>query len=68
MKLLTHNLMICNSKTCRTKDIPLSLKFTQVIVKPAEFNKPFIIKLLPKLNWPLLISTAKIVLIKKKYK
>jgi len=61
MKLLTHNLLVCNSKTCQGKDIPLQLKFTVLTEKTTEFNKPFIKKLLVKINWPLLVKTAKTV-------
>ncbi len=61
MKLQTHNLLVCNSKVCKGKDIPLQLKFTVLTTKETEYSKAFIQKLLPKLNWALLVSTAKIV-------
>ena len=62
MKLLTHNLLVCNSKACKGKDIPLQLKYSVITAKETEYNKDFILKLLPKLNWTLLVATAKTVI------
>lgn len=61
MKLLTHNLMVCNSKACRGKDNPLSLKITTLVVKESEYDQVFVKKLMSKLNWAHLAATARTV-------
>ncbi|CEM35199.1 unnamed protein product [Vitrella brassicaformis CCMP3155] len=63
MRLLTHNLLMCNRKQC-TGGFPLRIVLDTDIDKDAqsveesEFRPEFIQHLLPKLDWEALYKTA----------
>ena len=69
MRLLTHNMLVCNVKTCvetssRTPGVmlnfPLKIELAPDGIKQAEtdFRPELIVHLLPKIDWPALRKTA----------
>ena len=59
MRLLIQNVLICNSKICLGKGNPLELKVTIIDIKEVKYNREFILKVLPNINWSVLVSAAK---------
>ncbi len=61
MRLLTHNLLACNARTCVTtsNNFPLAFKGVQLELIEAEFNEDFLRGFLPKIEWRALVETAK---------
>lgn len=64
MKLLTHNLLVCNRKTCTAPGIvnfPLKLKVTTWVdyddESAMQCTAPLIRRLTEKVEWPALKST-----------
>jgi len=62
MRLLTHNMLMCSKKSCSrgngTTNFPLQIKATKMERQESEFNKEFIVHMLPKLDWPALVKAA----------
>eukprot|EP00922_Rhytidocystis_sp_ex-Travisia-forbesii_P043191 GHVS01064501.1.p1 GENE.GHVS01064501.1~~GHVS01064501.1.p1 ORF type:complete len:127 (+),score=20.77 GHVS01064501.1:110-490(+) len=61
MRLLTHNLLMCNRKQCGG-GFPLKIVLTenvQELVQEEDFNPDFVRNVLEKLDWDALCSTAK---------
>eukprot|EP01099_Mayorella_cantabrigiensis_P005395 TRINITY_DN4313_c0_g1_i2.p1 TRINITY_DN4313_c0_g1~~TRINITY_DN4313_c0_g1_i2.p1 ORF type:complete len:146 (-),score=24.50 TRINITY_DN4313_c0_g1_i2:68-442(-) len=60
MRLLTHNMLVCNVKGCMntTKNYPLTISVDKLTKSESEFNSDFIQSLIPKLDWPALVSAA----------
>jgi multifunctional methyltransferase subunit TRM112 len=72
MRLLTHNMLVCNVKACvetssRTPGVVLNFP---LLIEPAagglkmvetEFRADLIVHLLPKLDWAALRKTAQLV-------
>ena len=62
MKLLTHNLLMCNKKGCTTNNFPLRLICTKVEMYAddcvQEYSKPLMQRLLEKLDYAALQSTV----------
>lgn len=62
MKLITHNILMCNRKGCTTNNFPLKLvvekieEFEDTVAM--EYNKALMQKLVEKLHWPALRETA----------
>jgi multifunctional methyltransferase subunit TRM112 len=54
MRLLTHNMLLCP----RTKSYPLALEATEVDDVEADFSREFILRMLPRLDWPVLRTAA----------
>jgi multifunctional methyltransferase subunit TRM112 len=50
MRLLTHNMLACNSKGV-TKGFPLGIEATKLETKDSEVNAEFLRHILPKLEW-----------------
>jgi hypothetical protein len=59
MRLLTHNMLMCNVKGCHTNNFPLKIVATSVQTQDAEFNPDFLKHMIPKLDWNGIISAAK---------
>lgn len=59
MRLLTHNLLVCNVKGCSVNNYPLKIKPTAVEKQETEFNPDFVRHMLPKLDWNALCIAAK---------
>jgi len=60
MKLLTHNLLICNKKGCDPmKSYPFKIVATAIDKREIEFNPTFVKRMLPNLSWEGLVSAAK---------
>jgi len=59
MKLLVHNMLTSNMIKGVTKGFPLGIEATKIEEKEAEFNPEFISRMVPKLDWEALVSTAK---------
>ena len=58
MRLLAHNLLICNMPECQQHSFPLSLHIEESVVRETEFNLANIKKLIHKLDWPALRRTV----------
>ena len=58
MRLLAHNLLICNDADCQEKNFPLSIQIKESEVREADFNLANIKKLTKKLDWPALHRTV----------
>lgn len=50
MRLLTHNMLQCNVKKC-TRGYPLNLEDIKYQVQDVEYNREFLERLLPKIDW-----------------
>lgn len=57
MKLLTHNMLTSHVKGVKN-GYPLLLVAKQVIVNMVDFNSEFVARMLPKVNWGVLKTTA----------
>lgn len=57
MKLLTHNMLTSHVKGVKN-GYPLRILAKQVIVNTMDFNAEFIVRMIPKLDWGVLRSTA----------
>eukprot|EP00744_Colponema_vietnamica_P008018 GILI01011465.1.p1 GENE.GILI01011465.1~~GILI01011465.1.p1 ORF type:complete len:122 (-),score=37.17 GILI01011465.1:55-420(-) len=58
MRLLTHNLLMCNRKGCSTNNFPLRINATNVTSESTDFNPDLIRNVLPKLDWAALSQTV----------
>ena len=62
MKLITHNILMCNRKGCTKNNFPLRIIATQVqdyeTEQAMEYNKNLIQRLMEKIEWPALRSTV----------
>lgn len=57
MRLITHNMLMCNKKGV-VNGYPLKIKAEEVEVVETEFSKEFVEKMLPKLNWSAFVAAA----------
>ncbi|XP_070693106.1 multifunctional methyltransferase subunit TRM112-like protein [Pempheris klunzingeri] len=57
MKLLTHNMLTSHVKGV-TKGYPLLIKATEVKMSDVEFNPQFVSRMIPKLEWSVLVQAA----------
>jgi multifunctional methyltransferase subunit TRM112 len=51
MRLLTLNMIQCNVKTCSTNKYPLSVSALLIEDVKMEYNKDFLVNLIPKIDW-----------------
>ena len=58
MRLLSHNLLMCNIKDCDKNNYPLSIYVEKSQIIECEFKKESLTKLIPKLDWPALYKTV----------
>lgn len=60
MKLLTTNYLTCAIKACRTSPLsfPLHFKDAELVQETLEANPTFIRNILPRIEWPALVTTA----------
>lgn len=59
MRILTHNMLKCNVKNCNKDNFPLKIVSDKIETIESEFNKDFVINVLPKLEWDALVQGAK---------
>ncbi|KAJ1725385.1 hypothetical protein LPJ53_000423 [Coemansia erecta] len=61
MRLITHNMLKCHVKNCTdpNKQFPLRFKDVQLEQIDAERNDEFLVRMLPRLDWPALLTTSK---------
>lgn len=61
MKLITHNILMCNKKGCKQNNFPLKLVATKVqefeTEQAIEYSKALTQRLASKLEWPAMRST-----------
>lgn len=60
MKLLTHNALRCPAKDV-IKGYPLLIEMEEMEVVESEFNRDFMISILPSLDWAGVLIAAKVV-------
>src|SRR6266498_1716927 len=58
MRLITHNMLQCHVKDCKSNNFPLQLSNVEIIIQETEFNPMFLRNMLPKLEWNALVKTA----------
>ncbi len=60
MKFLTTNFIQCAVKSCASSGnaFPLHFKADQLVQQDVEFEKEFIINMLPRLDWSAILSAA----------
>ena len=58
MRLLAHNLLICNFAECESKNFPLSIEIEKSIYRETQFNYNNIKKIIKKLDLPALHKTV----------
>lgn len=61
MRLFTHNLLQCHVKGCTKDNYPLSLTDVEIEELDSDFNEEFIRNYLPKLDYPAILETVKMV-------
>ncbi|KAJ2510656.1 hypothetical protein H4217_007763 [Coemansia sp. RSA 1939] len=61
MRLITHNMLKCHVKNCTDPDkqFPLRFKDVQLEQIDAERNDEFLVRMLPRIDWPALSKTTK---------
>ncbi|KAJ1644884.1 hypothetical protein J3B02_005549 [Coemansia erecta] len=61
MRIITHNMLKCHVKNCTdpNKQFPLRFKDVQLEQVEAERNDEFLVRMLPRLDWPALLKTSK---------
>ena len=59
MRLLTHNLLMCNKRGCTSDHFPMKIKPTKIVVEESEFNPEEVRAMYSKLDWAALVSGAK---------
>ena len=59
MKLITHNLLMCNKKGCTINNFPLVIKCTKQGVNKYEYDQELITRTLRKLDLPALTKATK---------
>ena len=61
MRLLTHNLLACNAKTCITtsNNFPLRFRNIQLELIEADVNRDFLRGFMPKIEWSALVSASR---------
>ena len=65
MRLITHNMLMCNVKGCKQNNFPLHIKAAKVEKLESEFKPDFIKHIIPKLDWKALVIAAKEVILKE---
>mmetsp|Transcript_25114 Transcript_25114/g.22154 ORF Transcript_25114/g.22154 Transcript_25114/m.22154 type:complete len:124 (+) Transcript_25114:91-462(+) len=58
MRLLSHNLLMCNVKNCNKNNYPLKIIVDKSQILEKEFNKDFALRLIPKIDWSALYKTV----------
>lgn len=58
MRLLSHNLLICNVAKCEKNNFPLIIEVEKSIYRSSDFNRENIKKLVRKLDWYALYKTV----------
>ncbi|KRT81553.1 hypothetical protein AMK59_5605 [Oryctes borbonicus] len=58
MKLLTHNMLTSKCMKGVTVGYPLKIKAVDVKENEIDFNPDFISRIIPKLDWPVLVKAA----------
>jgi hypothetical protein len=58
MRLLSHNLLMCNVKNCNKNNYPLKIVVDKSQIIEKEFNKEFVLRLIPKIDWSALYKTV----------
>ncbi|CAD5116050.1 DgyrCDS4984 [Dimorphilus gyrociliatus] len=58
MKLLTHNMLTSNIIKGVTKGYPLKIECQQIEIVETEFNKEFLEKMIPKIDYGVLCRAA----------
>ena len=58
MRLLTHNLLVCNVTSCLGKNVPLQLHPAEVTEDTQPFNAGLTQKMIAKLEWSHFAHTA----------
>lgn len=58
MKMLTHNLIMCNKKGCTINNYPLSIKCTKQSVNKFEFDPELVTRTLKKIDLPALTKAS----------
>jgi multifunctional methyltransferase subunit TRM112 len=58
MRLLSHNLLICNVAKCEKNNFPLIIEVEKSIYRSSDFNRENIKKLVRKLDWFALYKTV----------
>ena len=58
MRLLSHNLLICNVAKCEKNNFPLIIEVEKCIYSSSDFNAQSIRKLEKKLDWFALHKTV----------
>ena len=59
MKLLTHNLLMCNKKGCTINNFPLAIKCAKQGNNQFEFDQELITRTLKKIDLPALTQATK---------
>lgn len=58
MRLLAHNLLMCNVKKCDKNNYPLQILVEKSMIIECDFKKDSILKMIPKLDWNALARTV----------
>ena len=59
MRLISHNMLKCNVKSCTENNYPLKINYEKTKIVDTEFNKEFLENLITKLNWEGLAITVR---------
>jgi hypothetical protein len=65
MKLMTHNLLMCNKKGCTLNNFPLRIKCNENVINEVEYDKDLLTRFLKKIDLPALTLACKDVKLNK---
>jgi hypothetical protein len=63
MKLMTHNLLMCNKKGCNINNFPLKIICNQQVINKMDFDQELLNRFIKKLDLPALTSACKDVIL-----
>mmetsp|Transcript_7361 Transcript_7361/g.14500 ORF Transcript_7361/g.14500 Transcript_7361/m.14500 type:complete len:124 (-) Transcript_7361:367-738(-) len=58
MKLLTHNMLACHIKGVKN-GYPFDIEVEKTQIVNADYDPDFLVRMVPKLNWPAFLQGAK---------
>merc|ERR1711957_244856 len=59
MKLMTHNLLMCNRKGCTLNNFPLKIKCTESAITEVEYDPDLMARFIKKVDFPALTLACK---------
>lgn len=59
MRLMTHNLLMCNKKGCTINNFPLRIKCTESVINKVDFDYDLVTRTIKKMDLSALTEASK---------